>query len=469
MDGLNDGLELDEERVDVEKIDSLFLSKELGQVPELDADILLVQSINNTVADLTTLHEDIVRNGGMDKTFAMEAESIMPSFPDVTKPLYCFTDFPSRTMYSASLEAIASEKKSLIRRIIEIIYNSLLKSLEWFKKVLSFVSNDENKKMDQEVHEFVKDDAQKTKDSLQALQRANHDPAETIKLLSRVVKNPESREFQKYVMDLEETLQNSKSVSQFYSQIQTRKLAVLLITDNSFGAFLRKCFLSAYNSVDLFKMFENSNLLGDFATLGMTIGKTEETALAFRRIMDRNKSKIAAENFKTLEEALRMRVSTQAEVELTPESYSLVQLYAALKHQFLEFEAPYPSTVLGEFTGRLDKILGSLKNVMRDLDSAQIVDLADQEKHRIVSQTLREAFEEVKAIAGIAGTYVRGRQECVPILKILRDQMRRFEDQVTKNLSDLDPDSAQAVAAYFKMRYKVVGRPHVAPEPGQAT
>ena len=101
-------------------------------VPELrdDVDLIAVaaEEMQISMRDLDLLQESIRAQGGMSRQIALEAHAIMPNFLHDDRPVEYFTQMPSRTQLAAALEDIGSEKKSILKRMME-------KLLEFIRKL----------------------------------------------------------------------------------------------------------------------------------------------------------------------------------------------------------------------------------------------------------------------------------------------------------------------------------------------
>jgi hypothetical protein len=109
LGGLNEGYELDDEVVET------VLFKPVDDKAIYDNGYFT--SLENRIVDFTYLVNDIAKTGGMCKKLAMEAERIAPGFGGV--PLGFYSEVPSATRYSASLEEITKNVICLLSEAID--------------------------------------------------------------------------------------------------------------------------------------------------------------------------------------------------------------------------------------------------------------------------------------------------------------------------------------------------------------
>lgn len=132
MSSLNDGFELDDELIENKKeqpvlisggtevssinasefADTVFKDTRAGVIPELREDSSVVTAVN-TIEDLGDLKKSIITSDGMNKTFALEADKLIPGFLNEDVPIEFYTSFPSKTNYKFALESIDKQIQSL--------------------------------------------------------------------------------------------------------------------------------------------------------------------------------------------------------------------------------------------------------------------------------------------------------------------------------------------------------------------
>ena len=121
--GLNAGAELDEE--------DLFEEPVAGEVPELREDLTIYVALEAQLQDLAYLQHDIQEAHGMCKSFAMEAERIVPGLTGV--PLGFFTEAPTATRLKVSLESLSKTVWVLIGAAIGALIASIARFTGWWK------------------------------------------------------------------------------------------------------------------------------------------------------------------------------------------------------------------------------------------------------------------------------------------------------------------------------------------------
>ncbi len=120
---LNAGSELDDENV-------LFEQPIVpGEIPDLNEEINIVTVLEGRIDDLNYLLKDIVKNSGMSKQFALEAERILPGFGNV--PIGFYTEHPSATRYKVALEEISHGVWALIAAATAAIIALIVKVISW--------------------------------------------------------------------------------------------------------------------------------------------------------------------------------------------------------------------------------------------------------------------------------------------------------------------------------------------------
>lgn len=130
---LNAGSELEDElQQHVEPShELLFGNFTPGQVPELRQDIELV-ALEGALQDLAYLKEDMLRTGGMQQSFAMEAQRLLPRF-DGGVPLGYYTKEPSATRYKVALEEIHRGFWALLAAAVAAVIAALYKLISWWR------------------------------------------------------------------------------------------------------------------------------------------------------------------------------------------------------------------------------------------------------------------------------------------------------------------------------------------------
>lgn len=101
-----------------------------GEVPEIRDDIAVVAQTVSALEDLQYLYEDVRKEGGMSRTFAMEAQRLIPDF-DGKRSLNFYTEVPTATRYKASLEGIGFGIFAAITAAVGVVLGLLYKLIRW--------------------------------------------------------------------------------------------------------------------------------------------------------------------------------------------------------------------------------------------------------------------------------------------------------------------------------------------------
>jgi hypothetical protein len=127
---LNAGNELDDEPVI--KNEDIFTAPIVpGEMPELREDVDLIVSIESQLVDLGYLLKDVGRSKGMNKSFALEAEKLLPGFGGGV-PVGYYTEALSATRYKASLEELSNSIWALIGAAIAATLAVIVKIYSYF-------------------------------------------------------------------------------------------------------------------------------------------------------------------------------------------------------------------------------------------------------------------------------------------------------------------------------------------------
>lgn len=117
-DSLNSGVELEDELAEqaLHFDDVLFKDPAFGSVPEVDTDTTIMTQVAK-VQDLGYLSADMSRAGGMDQSFALEAERVMPGFLNAERPLGFFTQHKTATLYKVSMEELEVAHRTAVMEV----------------------------------------------------------------------------------------------------------------------------------------------------------------------------------------------------------------------------------------------------------------------------------------------------------------------------------------------------------------
>jgi hypothetical protein len=107
----------------------MFDAPEPGVVPDLKEDVGILLALEGRLQDLAYLEADIVKSQGMNRSFAMEAERLVPGFGGV--PLGYYTEQTTATRYRLSLEQISKGAWALIAAAVAAVIAGIVKLVSW--------------------------------------------------------------------------------------------------------------------------------------------------------------------------------------------------------------------------------------------------------------------------------------------------------------------------------------------------
>jgi uncharacterized protein YicC (UPF0701 family) len=174
--GLNDGMELDHEPQAQEEGEFDFTFD-----PDVEAS--QVEDARGAIDNLEYLRRDIVTSQGMNQTFALEAQRIMPGFINDDRPIGFFTKEPTSVLKSVSLESIGDGFSNAIKAIFEAIKKALARFSDW---VASFFSKNNQEKS--EIAQKISDDPKPIIEAVQALDKLQKQSSSSDKQLFEKIK-----------------------------------------------------------------------------------------------------------------------------------------------------------------------------------------------------------------------------------------------------------------------------------------
>lgn len=128
---LNAGNELDDDEPTL-KNENFFVTPIVpGQVPELRTDVDLIVAIESQLTDLIYLFKDVVKSKGMNQTFALEAEKLVPGFGGGL-PVGYYTEGLSATRYAVAMEEMSKGIWALIGAAIAAALAVIVKIYSYF-------------------------------------------------------------------------------------------------------------------------------------------------------------------------------------------------------------------------------------------------------------------------------------------------------------------------------------------------
>lgn len=129
-ESLNAGSELDDEISDNDKKILADLQDQEADPTGISEELTEIQSLESHVDDLMYLLGDIRKSHGMTKSFAMEAQRLIPGFDSGT-PLGYYTNAPTATRLNVSLEELTNGMMAAIAAIAAAVIAMIWKLYRW--------------------------------------------------------------------------------------------------------------------------------------------------------------------------------------------------------------------------------------------------------------------------------------------------------------------------------------------------
>lgn len=457
MSGLNDGLELDEEFSCTEQsfLDDADDQKATYQQPlQFDAELNKVDLAANTAKDLDALANHIEQTGGMNQGFALEADALIEGFINPSRPLGYFTQSPTRVMFSASIEAIQEERKTLLQRILQVIHDTFQRIIAWIQRCLKIFSSKKNEKEAEEIEEFFSKNASETKKDLESMQRAVDDPKRAGERLRQIVKKSNNPKFDQYVDELEDRLERMSSrFSNLYDWMNKDMRLNLLVTNKDYYDRLFKVFNHLPKLQQFYRITKHQDF-EDFVLMKADLPRMEELAQHFRQEMRQAVSTLGVDTLATVVEKLKFEAQGDP-VEITPQKYPIVKLFEILRNVFSEFEK---KDFRNQYEGVHDEVFmldRSIGKWMKDLD-AQKLDLQQSNKRRVVVDLMRDLLAQSAAIANILELVMQFYLSRLRPVAWISKSLKQFHQEVKAELRLLDPETAKQVAEYFDLKYDII-------------
>lgn len=192
---LNAGLDDDEidplENVEHLQNDAIFPDKDkIEQVPELNDGIEVIAALESRLLDLQYLANDMAKHGGMNQTYAAEAQRLLPGF-DGEKAIGYYTQQVSATRYKIAAEEIHKGVIVLIAAAIAAILAMIYKVIRWLmgdKKAMTPAGSSPSKPL--LVSAYTKDVEKKVKEDIlriDNLEKGLNDIVESIEDVAEAV------------------------------------------------------------------------------------------------------------------------------------------------------------------------------------------------------------------------------------------------------------------------------------------
>lgn len=161
---MNDGDEYDSETSEDNGEFIFFPPFEFSiNTDDIDEQETEVTALENSIIDLMYLTETITNASGMNQSFAMEAEKLVPGI--VGAPIGYFTKDTTATRYKASLESISDTIWKFLGRLVAKLIESIL-------KIYSFFSGDEKDSSKKKAEDKLKDSIKKAEEAPDILKKS---------------------------------------------------------------------------------------------------------------------------------------------------------------------------------------------------------------------------------------------------------------------------------------------------------
>lgn len=466
MSSLNEGFEFDEELTDqdqqqastalvggttaVKTIDPQDLDEVIfedvtpGEVPQLDEDTSLVTVVDAS-KDLDYLQQDIVRADGMNKTFAMEAERIMPGFLNDKRPLVFYTEFPSKTNFKAALEAIEEERKSILKRIWEAIVAFMKKASEWLDTLVTNLGKLRGK-ADKAAEVF--DRASSFASELDGPQKGLDGSEAIIAKVKMVMKDKTSPAAETYLGSLEQGLDAyQRKFQSIYKRINRDDALYAIASKSSVVPMLLDIGKNASQIFDGYSDIDGrwlENLLLDKKSGDMDERNAE---YAERRILSvAQKQRLAS--FKDYSKA--------AELSLKQRMSEYDQKNKPLKDLLKIFATTFKSRDMSDVEEAVKTATGKFKALQKTMlefttQPAWVAREVQSQDLTRVNRIFRLLHEELHAIVALFGLASKVYAGWVWMGNALDEAVRDYQRHVTAKSTELQPADKANVYKYFGM------------------
>lgn len=456
MFGLNDDFALESEAQEDSKVTPLtdknfdevvFKDPTPGEVPELKEDLTVIVQAKNRVTELDYLRDDITKAGGVNKGFAMEAASLIPTFFNIDCQPEYFTQETSKTMYKATLEAIEEEKASLIARTIGWIREMITKFVAWLKNMVAHLTK-------RGVHAdnlSVYEDAGKpqVKGPLGKLGDIVADPVKEINTLrartNAAFKDIDTVSFYEYLDKRLPVFQ--REVLTLYHSINGSRLSKAVVINPS---ILQMCFTAAFEEKRTLQAFK---IIYDFAIhlgngqTGLARADTRVSDDVFDKAISQmidkikigNTGKTPSELLDELKSGLEDLQDQSIEPATTP-LLKVVSTYASL------FTVASAQRALQDLDASADEfshfqVLLNSRNNVRFNGSPQEVSMASRLLQRMAKE-FNDQFVLRLNYSNVLSSYVQTGQNLSIILQ-------RYNADVVRSVTNTDAKFATFIKAYF--------------------
>lgn len=469
MSSLNDGFELDDEELEqtqtprpqaaVDKAqvvepeefaETVFETVTPGATPELDDDVSVVTCVNAS-KDLDYLQNDILKADGVSKTFALEAQKLIPGFISDERPLAFFTDFPSKTNYKVALEAIDNERKSIMQRIWEAIVSFMKRAGEWMKKLSEQLRNTRKKA---ETAARVYDQKLFTLNDLQSAQKAIDNPEGVVTKVKMILKGKQSDEYKEYTDRLAENLEKFKRrTSSIYARINKNDALYAVVSKSTVVESLMKFGNSIDHIVQSYAQIDG-RWLRDLVIPKDGDDDLDEQSInnAIKKIVSAAKSQNVA-SFKDHAASVKLSLK-QRMTEYDAGNMSLVKLFETFNTTFKSRDMVDLEEKISVGTKRFDECTAKVNDLQKTLytftNQTNWVERDIQRKNlNSASYVLRTLHEELHAVISLLELVSKVYAAWLYVGQAMKEIIEDFRMRIKYKIASLEQSDRDEVLKYF--------------------
>ena len=461
MSGLNDGNELDDELshgVDEEfgekpktLDEALFDELIPGEVPELDEEVEVLAAVVNKFNNLTYLSSDINAAQGMNKTFAMEAERIMPGFLNEDVPLGYFTEEPTGTRLKLSLEAIAAEQKSLLQRIIESIVAMIRKAVQWLSDTYHRIFD---AKREQDVANVYTGKAEAVNQTLNKVQKNYLTPDRAVADIKALLSKGDEQATQSYLESLERQLNaGDERITRLYKSINSGNEMYHIAVKSDIVEHILQLSLQSDRMVAAIASIDQGMLKEILDLTGQPEAAVIRAAAVKKALERLPQSFQVDKSYDAFAQSMAMTFNSRIAL-VTPEKFPLPKVFENYRQLFTK----YNTKALREHIGKSRASLEELQKVILAMTTSAAVSSRERNAvSPILNDIFRLLFSEMRGLMRIiiqAAQIVSAWSWMAETLNKISDS---YEFKIRQHLSGLDPEELKKVEEYFDLKSRAVG------------
>lgn len=214
---LNAGNELDDEQKLT--VTGVFDDPQYGDVPDLEADLKIVTSLETQLMDLRDLADSIEAAGGMSQEFALEGERIWPGLHNGTN-INFYSKAPSATRLKVSLEELSKGMIAVIVAAVAAAIGVLIKLTGWFGNKTAAEKAGEGGGGAAAKHDAAKESISKTADELDNIRREKVVEGKTVEdIAKQLAKSKDSKVYEFLANDTNAGIYDILSKGKFYRDL----------------------------------------------------------------------------------------------------------------------------------------------------------------------------------------------------------------------------------------------------------